>query len=207
MAGMYSERLIVRNFGPITDLDIEIRPLTLFIGTQGSGKSTVAKLLAICRNAEWWQQVQTDAEADELMKPFYGFAIDEYFQDDSYFSYTFDGPVHSICYRLTSIASTLLTPYLTTLVSNNNGIVVGVKAITRSGSCYNKKFSLCSGNKYVYLTTYDNNPTEVLTTFSFFFCNPIEYDMLLSQTKDNKCRVEVHTPEYKKAASKEAAFL
>ncbi len=118
------------------------------------------------------------------------------------FSYTFDGPVHSICYRLTSIASTLLTPYLNTLVSNNNGIVVGVKAITRSGSCYNKKFSLCSGNKYVYLTTDDNNPTEVLTTFSFFFCNPIEYDMLLSQTKDNKCRVEVHTPEYKKAASK-----
>ena len=94
---MGKERLVVRNFGPITDLDIEIRPLTLFIGTQGSGKSTVAKLLAICRNAEWWQLVQTDAEVDELMKPFYGFAIDEYFQDDSYFSYTLDG--HTVKYE------------------------------------------------------------------------------------------------------------
>lgn len=118
-----------------------------------------------------------------------------------HFSYTFDGPVHPNCYRLTSIASKILTPYLTTLVSNN-GIVVGVKTITQSGSCYNKKFSLCSGNKYVYLTTDDNNLTEVLTTLSFFFCNPIEYNMMLSQTKDNKCRVEVYTPEYKKTTSK-----
>ena len=43
------ERLIVRNFGPVNNLDIEIRPLTLFIGTQGSGKSTISKLLTICR--------------------------------------------------------------------------------------------------------------------------------------------------------------
>ena len=32
---MLKERLVVRNFGPITKLDIEIRPFTLFIGTQG----------------------------------------------------------------------------------------------------------------------------------------------------------------------------
>ena len=47
MAGMYSERLVVRNFGPITNLDIEFRRLTLFIGDQGSGKSTLSKLLTI----------------------------------------------------------------------------------------------------------------------------------------------------------------
>ena len=117
------------------------------------------------------------------------------------FSYTFDGQAHPNCYRLTAIASSLLAPYLATLISKN-GIVVGFNSISRSGSCYNKKFSLFSGNKYVYLITNENNPTEVLTALSFFFCNPIEYDMMLSQTKDNKCRVEVHTPEYKKAASK-----
>ena len=97
MAGMYSERLVVRNFGPITNLDIEIRPLTLFIGTQGSGKSTVAKLLTICRNAQWWKLIQDDAESDEVTKPFYGFAIDEYFQDNSYFSYTIED--HTVKYE------------------------------------------------------------------------------------------------------------
>lgn len=94
---MMKERLVVRNFGPITNLEIDIRPLTLFIGTQGSGKSTVAKLLTICRNLQWWKQIKEDAESDEVMKPFYGFAIDEYFQNDSYFSYTIDG--HTVTYE------------------------------------------------------------------------------------------------------------
>ena len=43
------ERLTVCHFGPISNLDITIRPMTLFIGTQGSGKSTIAKLLTFCR--------------------------------------------------------------------------------------------------------------------------------------------------------------
>ena len=94
---MEKERLVVRNFGPISNLDIEFRPLTLFIGTQGSGKSTVAKLLTICRNVQWWKQLVEDAESDEVTKPFYGFAIDEYFQEDSYFSYTIEG--HTVTYE------------------------------------------------------------------------------------------------------------
>ncbi len=47
------EKLTVRNFGPISNLDIIIRPMTLFIGTQGSGKSTIAKLLTFCRESLW----------------------------------------------------------------------------------------------------------------------------------------------------------
>lgn len=41
------ERLIVRNFGPIKDVDIEIPRLLVFIGDQASGKSTLAKLIYI----------------------------------------------------------------------------------------------------------------------------------------------------------------
>lgn len=81
---MIKERLIVKNFGPITNLDIEIRPFTLFIGTQGSGKSTASKLLTICRDIRWWLQILTE---DNVMKPFVDFGINEYFQDDSFFSY------------------------------------------------------------------------------------------------------------------------
>lgn len=81
------ERLIVRNFGPITNLDIEIRPFTLFIGTQGSGKSTISKLLTICRDLRWWIQILTE---ENVLKPFVDFGINEYFQADSFFSYTLD---------------------------------------------------------------------------------------------------------------------
>ena len=91
MANNLKERLVIRNFGPISHLDIEIRPLTLFIGTQGSGKSTVSKLLTICRDLRWWLQILENAESEELMKPFYDFSINEYFQDDSYIYYTVKG--------------------------------------------------------------------------------------------------------------------
>ena len=91
MAGMYSERLIVRNFGPITNLDIEFRRLTLFIGDQGSGKSTLSKLLTICRDYNWWLLMLDDADAEDVKKPFYDFGINEYFMDDTFISYTMTG--------------------------------------------------------------------------------------------------------------------
>ncbi len=39
------QRLVVENFGPIQYADIELRPLTVFIGEQATGKSTLAKLV------------------------------------------------------------------------------------------------------------------------------------------------------------------
>ncbi len=43
------ERLVVKNFGPIKDVDIRIGKLTVLIGEQATGKSTLGKLLAVCR--------------------------------------------------------------------------------------------------------------------------------------------------------------
>ena len=91
MVGMYSERLIVRNFGPITNLDIEFRRLTLFIGDQGSGKSTLSKLLTICRDYNWWLLMLENADAEDVKKPFYDFGINEFFMDDTYICYTMTG--------------------------------------------------------------------------------------------------------------------
>lgn len=80
------ERLEIKNFGPVKNLNIEIKPLTLFIGTQGSGKSTISKLIAIFRNKEWQKQVIKSQELS--MKSFIDFNIDEYFQKDSFIAYS-----------------------------------------------------------------------------------------------------------------------
>lgn len=93
MAGMFSERLVVRNFGPITNLDIDFRKLTLFIGDQGSGKSTLSKLLTICRDMNWWSQLLENADSNDIKKPFYDFGINEYFMNDTYINYTMQGLV------------------------------------------------------------------------------------------------------------------
>ena len=44
-----SEKLIIKNFGPIKKVELDIRRFNILIGQQATGKSTVAKLLAMCR--------------------------------------------------------------------------------------------------------------------------------------------------------------
>lgn len=45
--GEQMDILIIRNFGPIQDVSLNLKKINLLIGTQGSGKSTIAKLLSI----------------------------------------------------------------------------------------------------------------------------------------------------------------
>ncbi len=47
---MAQEKLIVKNFGPIKDAEIELGKVTVFIGEQASGKSVLAKLVAILKD-------------------------------------------------------------------------------------------------------------------------------------------------------------
>ncbi len=49
-----NERLIVKSFGPVRDLDITFKKITLFIGDQGVGKSCVAKLFSMFK---WTEKV------------------------------------------------------------------------------------------------------------------------------------------------------
>ena len=41
-------RLIIKNIGPIKDVDIELNKVNIFIGEQSSGKSTIAKIVSFC---------------------------------------------------------------------------------------------------------------------------------------------------------------
>ncbi|MEP7143325.1 MAG: AAA family ATPase [Ferruginibacter sp.] len=45
-----SETLTIRNFGPIKDMTFEFKKINVLIGDQGTGKSTVAKILSAIKN-------------------------------------------------------------------------------------------------------------------------------------------------------------
>ena len=53
-------QLIVKDFGAIKNATIEIKKYNFFIGQTSSGKSTVAKLLAIFNNASFWSIKEGD---------------------------------------------------------------------------------------------------------------------------------------------------
>ncbi|MFN8284867.1 MAG: AAA family ATPase [Chitinophagales bacterium] len=46
-----SEKLVIKNFGTIKHVDLDIKKVNVLIGDQGTGKSTVAKVLAIFRDS------------------------------------------------------------------------------------------------------------------------------------------------------------
>jgi len=41
------DRLIVKNFGPLKDVDIELNKINIFIGENGSGKSILGKIITL----------------------------------------------------------------------------------------------------------------------------------------------------------------
>lgn len=45
-----SGKLTIRNFGSIIDMSFEFKKINIFIGDQGTGKSTVAKVIVSIQN-------------------------------------------------------------------------------------------------------------------------------------------------------------
>lgn len=71
--------LYVHNFGPISDLRIELKPFMVFIGDQGTGKSTITKLLSIFNDGKWLCQ----GDREKQLRFFTDFGINNYFKEDT----------------------------------------------------------------------------------------------------------------------------
>lgn len=54
------DKLIVKDFGPIRDAEMDIKKTTVLIGPQGSGKSTLAKLLKVVHANFGWAMSRLD---------------------------------------------------------------------------------------------------------------------------------------------------
>lgn len=65
-----TQRLHVRDFGPIESCDVEIQRLTVMTGPQASGKSTLAKLIYFFKLAQQYIQSQplSSVQADKWLR-------------------------------------------------------------------------------------------------------------------------------------------
>lgn len=80
------ERLIVKNFGPLKSVDIEIKNINVFIGPTGSGKSTLAKLLAVLTDRNF----KLDNDYSKFRKLLSKFRINTYLSSETYIEYRYD---------------------------------------------------------------------------------------------------------------------
>ena len=79
---MERAKLIVKNFGPLKDIEIEVREMVTFIGAQASGKSTLAKLISIFEDESFRKDDAVSFE-EELKK----YNMHSYLKDDSFIIY------------------------------------------------------------------------------------------------------------------------
>jgi predicted ATPase len=88
---MEKAKLIVKNFGPLNDIEIEVREMVTFIGAQASGKSTIAKLLSIFEDENFRKDEKITFE-DELKK----YNIFSYLSEYTYIEYSKGIVIHKI---------------------------------------------------------------------------------------------------------------
>lgn len=89
------KQLVIKNVGPIRQVDIKLNRFNFFIGPQSSGKSTVAKILSSCM---WLEKevlttlndkvVEDGAAFVRLVESFH--KIEGYFEDSSFVQYDTD---------------------------------------------------------------------------------------------------------------------
>lgn len=81
-------RLIIKNIGPISDVEIELNKVNVFMGPQSSGKSTIAKVISYCQWVEKRYLLDGKYE-DKLEKQLLDFhrLSSAYFSNESYFKY------------------------------------------------------------------------------------------------------------------------
>lgn len=85
--------LKINDFGPVKDATIELKSLVVLIGGQGTGKSTIAKLLTICQDYLWYVNILQNNE--HIKSPFILFNIDSYFTKHTFIEYKKDN-IHII---------------------------------------------------------------------------------------------------------------
>lgn len=81
------EELRIENFGSLKEIDIELKNLTIFIGKTGTGKSTLAKLVAIFRQPDFFIKTAKGKQT-HFEKCLNYYKIDSYLQDNTLIQYT-----------------------------------------------------------------------------------------------------------------------
>ena len=84
---MNKEHLIIRNFGPIENVELNLKKINVFIGEQGVGKSTIAKLYSCMQDIFLHFLILFDDNQNKIKAVFKRYGIQSYFLADTYIEF------------------------------------------------------------------------------------------------------------------------
>ncbi|MDR1370044.1 MAG: ATP-binding protein [Dysgonamonadaceae bacterium] len=92
------ESITIRNFGPIKDISIEnIRPLTIFTGESGSGKSTILKVIVLFRWIYKMLNIRSYLKYAHISQSPFNFEFKSYLNNNGFSDYLY--PNSEIIYQ------------------------------------------------------------------------------------------------------------
>jgi predicted ATP-dependent endonuclease of OLD family len=90
-----SEKLIIRNFGPIKEVELDLKKFNVIIGEQATGKSTIVKILSMCRyfsyivksNFSKYSIILGDKDGTSFYLGLDSWGLNEFYKDGSHIYY------------------------------------------------------------------------------------------------------------------------
>ena len=85
--------IIIKNIGPIKEVELDLNKINVFMGPQSSGKSTIAKIISYCLWIEkniclFRNSLDIEINFKKKIEEFHH--LERYFRDDSYIKYESD---------------------------------------------------------------------------------------------------------------------
>ncbi|MGB3588014.1 MAG: AAA family ATPase, partial [Tunicatimonas sp.] len=176
------EKIIIKNFGPIKDIELEIKDINVFIGSTSSGKSTVAKLISIFRDSA--ELIYTDdfAIVEELLSDY---NINYIFQEKTYIEYI--KGEYSLQLKSNEVHSNLPFKGLASAIDPNREMAPIISSLAKSmmsgKASVNKLISLA----LLSIDSYDFDKIEVKSEGSDKKVN--RFRELVEKVKNNKDQI------------------
>lgn len=85
-----TEKLVVKSFGPISSVELDIGKITVLIGEQASGKSTICKIISLCRYFSFITNSNKQSLTRKgilVQNDLIDWGLDEYVSEESYWFY------------------------------------------------------------------------------------------------------------------------
>ncbi|WP_159468291.1 AAA family ATPase [Dyadobacter sp. 3J3] len=112
------QRIEVKNFGPLKDINLEIKDYMVFIGPQASGKSTLAKLIYFFWKVE-------DKFRQEILPTYMGNLLTKTHREDVNYAETFKGDIRKL---ISDFFPTIRNGNISYFYENGYSIIVDLTA-------------------------------------------------------------------------------